>query len=153
MHRWSADLVAHVGREIYEDMNCLSAWKEISRGALVAILDTVRTRVLDFVLELEAEDPMVGEVAIGSTPPIPEERISDSRFHDLMDDPLACVEQIYKHFDMSLSADARKRMTQYLADKPRGKFGAHRYTVGEDELSERRFFRNYQEAYDVPDEV
>ncbi len=84
---------------------------------------------------------------------IPEERICDSRYQDLMDDPIACVGQIYGHFDMSLTGDVRKRMTKYLADKPRGVFGAHRYTVGEDELSERRFFRSYQQAYDVPDEV
>jgi hypothetical protein len=84
---------------------------------------------------------------------IPEERICDSRFQDLMDDPIACVEKIYQHFQMALSDLARKQMTEYLAGKPREKFGAHRYSVGDDELSERRYFRKYQQAYDVPDEV
>ncbi len=84
---------------------------------------------------------------------IPEARICDSRFQDLMDDPIACVEQIYRHFDLSLTPRARQRMEEYLANKPREKFGVHRYTVGEDEISERRFFRKYQETYDVPDEV
>jgi hypothetical protein len=54
---------------------------------------------------------------------------------------------------MALSDLARKQMTEYLAGKPREKFGAHRYSVGDDELSERRYFRKYQQAYDVPDEV
>ncbi len=84
---------------------------------------------------------------------IPESRICDSRFQDLMDDPIACVAKIYQHFEMPLSEIARKQMEQYLAGKPREKFGPHRYRVAENELSERRFFRRYQQAYDVPDEV
>lgn len=84
---------------------------------------------------------------------VPERNVCDSRFHDLMDDPMACVERIYGHFDWPLSATARERMERYLAGKPRDKAGAHRYAVGDDELAERRFFRRYQEAYGVPDEV
>ena len=84
---------------------------------------------------------------------IPEARICDSRFQDLMDDPIGCVEKIYGHFDLTLTPEASKRMDEYLASKPREKFGAHRYTVGADEISERRFFRKYQQTYDVPDEV
>jgi len=70
-----------------------------------------------------------------------------------MDDPLDCVERIYRHFDWTLTAEARARMETYLAGKPRGRFGAHRYSVGEEELAERRFFRRYQQAYDVPNEA
>ncbi|MDP6978134.1 MAG: sulfotransferase [Myxococcota bacterium] len=84
---------------------------------------------------------------------IPEARICDSRFQDLMDDPLACVEKIYAHFDWKLSDEARTRMTQYLANKPKDKFGAHKYQVGVEELEERKLFRAYQDKYGVPDEV
>ncbi len=84
---------------------------------------------------------------------IPEARICDSRFQELMDDPLACVEGIYAHFDWKLSEEARTRMQQYLAAKPKDKFGAHQYRVGEEELEERKLFRNYQETHGVPDEV
>jgi len=84
---------------------------------------------------------------------VPESQIADSRFQDLMEDPMACVERLYQHFGMPLDETARGRMQAYLADKPRGKFGEHRYTVGESALAERRFFTEYQRAYDVPDEA
>ena len=70
-----------------------------------------------------------------------------------MDDPMGCVAHIYDHFGMTLTTGARESMERYLESKPRDKFGAHQYTVEKDELSERRFFRNYQQAYDVPNEA
>jgi hypothetical protein len=72
---WPADLVAHVGQDIYENMNCLSAWQVIPRGAIVGILDTVRTRILNFVLEIESEAPDAGEAAPGAHP-VPQERVN-----------------------------------------------------------------------------
>lgn len=84
---------------------------------------------------------------------VPEASICDSRYQDLMDDPLGCVETIYRHFEMPLTDRVRERMRAYLAAKPRGKFGAHRYTVSDEEIAERRYFRRYQQHYDVPDEV
>ncbi len=70
-----ADLVAYVGHGIYENMNCLSAWQVIPRGGVVGILDTVRTRILNFVLELESEAPDAGEAAPG-VHPVPQERVN-----------------------------------------------------------------------------
>jgi hypothetical protein len=72
---WPADLVAYVGRDIYENMNCLSAWQVVPRGGIVGILDTVRTRILNFVLELESEAPDAGESAPG-VHPVPQERVN-----------------------------------------------------------------------------
>lgn len=83
---------------------------------------------------------------------VPADRIYDSRFQDLMDDPLACVEAIYRHFGWELSADVRDRITRFLAGKPRAKHGAHHYAVGETAGAERELFRRYQEAYGVPRE-
>jgi hypothetical protein len=50
-------------------MHCYSAWKAIPVPAVTATLDTIRTRVLQFVLELEVENPDAGEV--GAEPPSP----------------------------------------------------------------------------------
>ena len=72
---WPPDLVAHLGNEIYQDMVCTSAWRLIPRGAIVGILDTVRTRVLNFVLAIEAEAPSAGEASIGELS-IPEEKVA-----------------------------------------------------------------------------
>ena len=46
-------------------------------------------------------------------------------------------------------------MRDYLAQKPQGKFGRHRYSVGEQEENARKraFFRRYQDYFDCPDET
>lgn len=71
---WPPDLVAHVGTNIYKYLNCLKAWKEIPRGAIVGLVDVVRNRILNFVLEIEAEAPDAGE-AQPKTPPLSQERV------------------------------------------------------------------------------
>lgn len=74
MEPWNPDLVAYVGGKIYERMNCMQAWKVIPISAVVAALDSVRTRVLNFVLEIEAEAPDAGEAAVNSNP-VPQEKV------------------------------------------------------------------------------
>ncbi len=71
---WLPDLLRIVGEQIYEDMNCVSAWKPLTRAVLITILDTVRTRALNFVLEIEKEYPDAGEAAINSNP-VPGEKV------------------------------------------------------------------------------
>jgi hypothetical protein len=71
---WNPDLVAHFGRDIYERMTCIQAWKVIPASALVAALDTVRTRVLNFVLEIESKDPTAGEAHV-TEKPLPQETV------------------------------------------------------------------------------
>lgn len=72
---WQPDVISIIGSRIYDDMNCFSAWKSIPRAALIAVLDTVRTRVLNFVLQIESEYPDAGEAPINSKP-VPEEKVS-----------------------------------------------------------------------------
>jgi hypothetical protein len=71
---WPADMVALVGDKIYEGMQCMLAWKIVSIGSIVALLDTVRNRILSFVLEIETEAPDAGE-AQPKNIPIAEERV------------------------------------------------------------------------------
>jgi hypothetical protein len=84
---------------------------------------------------------------------VPEANIADSRYQDLMDDPMACIESIYAHFGMSLTDFARQRMQEYLRSKPKNKFGAHQYTVDASRSRERPMFSRYQQLYGVPSEV
>ena len=72
---WPADIIAHFGSKIYQDMNCLVAWKTIPRNALVAVVDTVRNRVLSFALEIEGEAPDAGEAPVNSQP-VPQDRVT-----------------------------------------------------------------------------
>jgi len=71
---WDANLVALVGQKIYENMNCMQAWKVIPKTSIVGALEAVRNRILNFVLEIEAEAPDAGEAAINSKP-VPEEKV------------------------------------------------------------------------------
>ena len=84
---------------------------------------------------------------------VPDTNIYDSRFQDLMDDPIGCIQGIYDHFGLNLSDETKAAMLDYLAHKPKGKFGKHLYTVTESKLKERDHFRRYQQAYNIPDEV
>jgi hypothetical protein len=69
---WNPDIVALIGRGIYEHMVCMQAWKVIPASLLVAILDTVRTRVLNFALEIETQNPSAGEAMLDEKPLPPE---------------------------------------------------------------------------------
>jgi hypothetical protein len=83
---------------------------------------------------------------------VPEANINDSRYQDLMDEPMVCIERIYAHFGMTLSDKARSAMLSYLEKKPKGKFGTHSYSVDESRSGERALFQRYQQRYGVPSE-
>jgi hypothetical protein len=72
---WSADYLRIFGGKIFENMNCISAWKVIPEGSIASILDTVRNRVLSFALKIEAEAPDAGE-AEPNTEPIANEKVT-----------------------------------------------------------------------------
>lgn len=72
---WNPDLVALFGQDIYEGMNCMQAWKVIPVNALVAVLDSIRNRVLSFALEIESIDPDAGEEKLGMESKIDENQI------------------------------------------------------------------------------
>ncbi|GAB3270330.1 sulfotransferase family protein [Parahaliea aestuarii] len=84
---------------------------------------------------------------------VPAASITDSRYQDLMDAPMDCIENIYRHFGMPLADSTKAAMLAYLAAKPKGKFGQHRYQVDRSRSAERRYFANYQQRYNVPDEA
>ena len=64
---WPADAVLAFGDQMFEHMNCLEAWRAISTSSIVALIDTVKNRVLSFVLDLEAEDPRAGDAGAPAT--------------------------------------------------------------------------------------
>lgn len=84
---------------------------------------------------------------------VPQSSIADSRYQDLMDNPMGCITSIYAHFGMTLSESSRAAMEAYLGAKPKGKFGAHGYAVEQSKAAERPLFARYQALYNVPDEV
>jgi hypothetical protein len=73
--RWPGDLIAKIGRKFIQGYTLMAAHMEIPRNAVVAVLDAVRNRTLQFALEIERQAPGAGDVAIGAKP-LPEERVS-----------------------------------------------------------------------------
>ncbi len=79
----------------------------------------------------------------------------DMYFGDFMNDPIAMVGRIYRHFGRELDAEAESRMRAFLAANSRKLRGKHEYTLkgaGLDLSSERKRFQAYQERFSVPSE-
>lgn len=68
---WPADFILVCQRRFFEDLVLVGAEIKLGPAMLAGVLDTVRTRVLDFVLAIQAENPDAGESALSSAPPIP----------------------------------------------------------------------------------
>jgi len=77
----------------------------------------------------------------------------DVRFSDLMDDPVAAIAGAYAAIDRELTAEHREAIGRYLAAKPRGKHGAHRYSAedwGFDAGTLRADLAGYMGRFGVP---
>jgi hypothetical protein len=83
---------------------------------------------------------------------IPAGQIVHSRYADLIESPLDALEKLYARMSSSFAGPARAAVERYLAQKPRGKFGVHRYTVDRADRV-RQLFARYQAYFDVPSEA
>lgn len=72
---WPADFVVPIADKIYENMICMQAWKVISVDSVEGIINTVRNRLLNFILEVEEIDPTAGDSA-QENPDISPEHVS-----------------------------------------------------------------------------
>lgn len=73
---WPVALAVHNASKLTPGMQCVAAWKEIPIGAIERLMDSVKTRVLGFVIDLEREAPNAGELPIGSQPPLSREKMT-----------------------------------------------------------------------------
>ena len=62
---WPPDLIAHVSDRFIRGDNLIAARISLPRSTVVGILDSVRNRVLKFVLEIDAQAPQAGEDEAG----------------------------------------------------------------------------------------
>ena len=86
---------------------------------------------------------------------VPAERFVDVHYHEMVRDPMAVVRRIYAHFEIPLTEAAETLMRRFLAENPKDKHGAHRYSLRSfgfeaDDLARR--FKAYREFYGVPRE-
>ena len=59
--QWPADLLPLMQDKIYAGYNCIAAWRTIGRSQIEQILDTVRNKLLNFVLELKEKYPDIDD--------------------------------------------------------------------------------------------
>ena len=87
---------------------------------------------------------------------LPDDRIVDVRFDDLVGDPWRTMHAVYERIDAKFTTDAERRMRAYLDARPRERHGRHDYDfadTGLDVAQTRARFAQYQARYAVPSEV
>jgi len=75
---------------------------------------------------------------------------------DLISDPVATVDGVYRHFGMSLPEKASEAIDRYVLARPNGGYGPRHYRFedhGLDEATERARFRPYMLRFGIADEV
>lgn len=72
---WKPIIIAHYGAEMYEGYVCMQAWKVIPTSCVIGIVDTVKTKILNFVLEIEVINKDAGDMEMNSNP-IPQDKVS-----------------------------------------------------------------------------
>jgi hypothetical protein len=80
------------------------------------------------------------------------DRIVDSHFADLMADPVAAVERLYDQIKRPFLPEHGDSIRRYIQQKPKGKFGTHKYTPEEwgfDSVSLREQMRPYTDHYGI----
>lgn len=83
---------------------------------------------------------------------VPESQIADLHFRELVSEPLTAIERVYGELGLDFPSEMRHKVPAYLADKPKGKFGAHVYDparLGLDESQLRNDFADYIDRYGI----
>lgn len=81
-----------------------------------------------------------------------EDRVIDVHYADLMEQPIATMEQLYQQLGDDFDDAARQGMQGWLDDNPQNKFGKHDYKLAEfglDEGTLRNTFERYLSRYQV----
>jgi len=144
--QWRADLVAIVGRNIYKNANCLSAWKLIPNASIVSLVEGVRNRILSFVLEIENEAPDAGE-ASPTTQPISQEKVTQvfnttiyGNVGNIAEGNQQVTQQVTQTATINVSQNDLESLKKYLLSIgiPRNEIKNLREAINEDSAEEVR---------------
>ncbi|MAA87459.1 MAG: sulfotransferase family protein [Haliea sp.] len=81
---------------------------------------------------------------------LPAGQLHSFLYQDLIQNPLAALENLYRAMGTPLDKSGHDAMRAYLARKPQGKFGKHEYSLTQ---TQRQLYRRYQDFFGVPDEA
>lgn len=97
--QWPQEMAVTYGAKGYNRFECLGAWQIISVNSLVGVVDTVRNRILEFALKIEAENPEAGE-APPNTEPVPSEKLQPL-VHNTFYGPVGNIAQHSERFSQA----------------------------------------------------
>jgi hypothetical protein len=128
--------------------------------SLLAVLRFTRSDAVDIaalgpLMELTYQMFLEQVIEQRTSGAIPEAQIVDSHFLDLMADPIATLRKLYDQLELEWPAGHDGVVRDYLAAKPKGKHGEHRYDFAEVGLSEesvRATFSHYVAHYGITTE-
>jgi hypothetical protein len=131
-----------------------------SLASLLSVLrfmrsDDVDVAALGPMMELTYQMFLEQVIAQRADGEVPNDRIVDSQFLDLMADPVGALRKIYDQLELDWPDGHDDVVRSYVAAKPKGKHGAHRYTyadVGLDEAHVRATFAGYVAHYGITEE-
>lgn len=86
---------------------------------------------------------------------VPDNRIVDTHFLELMSDPVAMLHRVYEQLGYDWPKGHDRAITDYLAAKPKAKHGAHTYSyadLGLDDDHVRATFAHYVDHYGITEE-
>ena len=86
---------------------------------------------------------------------VPEDRFVDSHFDQLMTSPADAIRQVYDRIGLAWPEGHAEAIENYLAEKPKGKFGKHEYTFeqyGLDADQLRAEYATYVAHYNITEE-
>ena len=170
--RWFGKTLYHLGHlpalfEVYPDARIIQTHRDPIRS-MASVTHLLRTfywqrsdRDFDapgfeeITMAVPTAERLEAAMKLRDSNRIPAERVVDSRYQDLMDDPVAAIERLYRALGLSYGEETGERIRRYLEYKPKHKYGLHQYEgLDADELERvRPLFRRYQERYGVPNET
>ena len=165
--RWVLKAPSHLAtlRElfaVYPDANVIQLHRDPARTlpSMLSLMGTLRWMRTDAVdMEPFVEPTVAGvahlqrrAIADRASGRLPDDRFFDLQYAELLADPVAAIGAAYVHFGLVLPAGLPDAVRAYLASKPKGARGSHRYSPEAFGLTAegiRAGFRDYIERFDI----
>jgi hypothetical protein len=86
IYEWPLEIVNRLSPYLYQKMVCTQMWTEVPVECLTTVLDTIKNRILDFVIEIEVKAPEVANKPTSITsPPAEAQHVSEPSIKYIFD--------------------------------------------------------------------
>ncbi|KWC91628.1 hypothetical protein [Burkholderia cepacia] len=73
---WPTEMAILYASKLTPNMQCIAAWVDVPLPAIHKLINSVKTAVLGFAIDIQRESPDAGDSPIGAPRPIPEDRVT-----------------------------------------------------------------------------